>query len=382
MQKCVLQSSTGSGKTYLMLVRLANDPAFFKLLNIERIVYLCPTNSLGQQQSDAHKIPFLSSVEKVNAFVYISKGAYRNKTKIAELAKRFTAFTNGETPILSADFLNHDYNLQAALRINQKVCDFFNAQPEAKGQDDYVKTNDYAVLLNPSTNVYEVDVLRIFHQKEVQLQSLLKDDVVAFFAELKAVNPHVEIQDLEVVALEKDSEVRGALTDICMSAIIEKDRAAMCFSDARTESAAFTIAYFEAKSKETRQQIETFLGRKPLPTETESAREKLAANRVGDGVFLTVASQYLELIEAARHVKYANGVQPIKRAEIRQNLPFILRGPSDVKNRLERLAERLTADRELTPTRENIPVILAGRISNAIRAQVFKQPSASRTYSK
>jgi hypothetical protein len=62
-------------------------------------------------------------------------------------------------------------------------------------------------------------------------------------------------------------------------------------------------------------------------------------------------------------------------------LPFILRGPSDVKNRLERLAERLTADRELITTRENIPVILAGRIFNAIRAQVFKQPSRSRIYS-
>ena len=67
--------------------------------------------------------------------------------------------------------------------------------------------------------------------------------------------------------------------------------------------------------------------------------------------------------------------------KIRQNLPFILRSPSDVKNQLERLAERLTADRELITTRENIPVILAGRISNAIRAQVFKQPTRSCIYS-
>jgi superfamily II DNA or RNA helicase len=62
-----LQSPTGTGKTYLVLVRLANDPAFFAQLNIERIVYLCPTNALGQQQADKHKIPFLTSLRKEDA---------------------------------------------------------------------------------------------------------------------------------------------------------------------------------------------------------------------------------------------------------------------------------------------------------------------------
>jgi hypothetical protein len=66
IEKLVLQSPTGSGKTYLMLHRWANDRAFFEKMGIERIVYLCPTNSLGQQQADKHKIPFLSSLEKVN----------------------------------------------------------------------------------------------------------------------------------------------------------------------------------------------------------------------------------------------------------------------------------------------------------------------------
>jgi hypothetical protein len=617
-QKGVLQSPTGSGKTYLMLVRLANDPAFFKLLNIERIVYLCPTNSLGQQQADAHKIPFLSSIEKVNAsevsqsrvlaatfdqvrkmptqwhatslfivdefhtltsefdyraktmrclltlissakyvlgitatpnlafikhlnfslfvgtftdkskaqpiniqpillnkggakdvltdierrrdpskitvikfddvnlllsyecilkvkygdaavtvissktdamsihnahyqsltktgrvgeglqfalctrfleagvnfefpaeifsifpqatdsllqmlarpridrkngvnlsvstFVYITKGAHRNKKKLAELTQRFTAFTKGEPPKLSAGILNHDHDLQTTLRNNQALCTAFNAQREAKGQNIYITNNDNPVLLNPLTNLYEVDRLRIFHKKEVALQSLLRGDVVAFFAELKAVNPHVEIQDLEIVDLKKDLDVRTVLTDIFATTRAEKDKTTTYFADANTENTAFTVAYFAAKDTETRQRIETYLGRKPLPHEVESARERLGVNTsedgTSDGAFLSVASHYLTLIETAQHVKYANGVQPIKIGEIRQKLPEILRGPDVFTNRLERLAERLTADREPLATRENVAVVLAGRISNAIREQVFSQRADRRAYSQ
>jgi Type III restriction enzyme, res subunit len=612
-QKSVLQSPTGSGKTYLMLVRLANDVAFFNLLDIERIVYLCPTNSLGQQQADAHKIPFISSIEKVNAsevsqsrviaatfdqvckmpkewldtslfipdefhtltsefdyraetmrcllnliqsakyvlgitatpnlafikhlnfslfigtfedktkaqkiniqpillntgsakdvltniesrrdqskitilkfddvnvlnayqqvltkiygeaavtvissktdamsvnnahyqslmktgrvgegvefvlctrflesgvnfefpaeifcifpqatdsllqmlarpridrtkgvnlaintFVYIAKGAYRNKASLTELVQRFTAFTNGEPQALSEELLNHEYNLQAALRSNQDLCKVFNAQPEARGKSEYISNNDCPVILNPSTNFYEVDSLRIFHEKEATLQSLLRGDVVAFFAELKSVNPHVKIQDLEVVDLAHDGEVRKALTDISTAAIIEKEKAATHFANANAENSALTVAYFAAKDKNTRRRIETYLGHQPLPIEAESARERLGVNNTEDGAILSVTSQYLTLVETAQHVKYANGVQPIKTAEIRQKLPEILRGYDVFTNRLKRLAERLTADREQTTTRENMPVVLAGRISNEIRVQVFKYRADRRFYS-
>ena len=51
-------------------------------------------------------------------------------------------------------------------------------------------------------------------------------------------------------------------------------------------------------------------------------------------------------------------------------------------NRFQRLAERLTADRENIVTRENAAVVLAGRISNEIRAQVFGQRADRRIYSK
>lgn len=50
-----------------MLHRLAKEKAFFELLGIKCIVYLCPTNSLGQQQADKYKIPFLSSLETVHS---------------------------------------------------------------------------------------------------------------------------------------------------------------------------------------------------------------------------------------------------------------------------------------------------------------------------
>jgi hypothetical protein len=162
-------------------------------------------------------------------------------------------------------------------------------------------TQNERVYNYSKANVYGLDTLCIFSKKEDQLQSLLRGDVVAFFAELKAVNPHVEIQDLEVLNLEKDMDVRTALTDICTTAIGEKIKVATYFSEVNTEIAAFTVAYFAAKNTDTRQQIETFLGRKPLPMEAENAREKLGldgvGDRVGDGVFLSVASQYLGLIE-------------------------------------------------------------------------------------
>ena len=123
-----------------------------------------------------------------------------------------------------------------------------------------------------------------------------------------------------------------------------------------------------------------------MPNEAESARERLGVNTsedsASDGAFLSVAAHYLTLIETAQHVKYANGVQPIKIGEIRQKLPEILRGTDVFTNRLERLAERLTADREPSATRENVAVVLAGRISNAIREQVFSQGADRRAYSQ
>jgi hypothetical protein len=68
-------------------------------------------------------------------------------------------------------------------------------------------TQNERVYNHSKANVYELDTLRIFARKEAQLQSLLRGDVVAFFAELKSVNPHVEIQDLEVLDLKKDVDV-------------------------------------------------------------------------------------------------------------------------------------------------------------------------------
>jgi hypothetical protein len=611
--KLVLQSPTGTGKTYLMLCRFANDPAFFKQLGIERIVYLCPTNALGQQQADKHKIPFLTSLRKedasevtqsrviaatfdqvskmpqfwqdtsliivdefdtltsefsyraktmrcllkflqsskhvlgitatpnlafikyanyslcvaefenvaqaqninvhpillekggakdvltdierrrdadcvtvlkfddfellrsyekilvekygasavtlisskedatsvnnahyqslmktdrvgeeiqfvlctkileagvnfefpaeifyifpqatssllqafarpridrenrvnlaVNAFVYIAKGTYRNKTKLAELATRFTAFTNGEAYELPTTLNDHSYNLQSAIKNHQKLCDAFNAFPKAKGHDTLLKMNDFPVFLNPDTKTYEVDVLRIFSEKEAELQGILRGDVVAFFAELKSVNPHVTIQPLEIISLDKDDAVRNVLTASRAEAITQKTVIASYFTEHTTKAAALTVAYFDAKNTETRLKIETQLGRKPLPHEAENARQRLGETGQGQNAVLSVVSPYLELVELARHVKYANGVQPIKAADIERKLPEILRGYDLFTNQLERLAQRLTDDREKTMTRENAPVIFAGRVSNALRDEVFKYRADRRVFS-
>ncbi len=65
-KKLFLQAPTGSGKTYLVLQKLANDPAFLALLGVERIVFFAPTNAIGKQQAEKHRLPFVSSIETVN----------------------------------------------------------------------------------------------------------------------------------------------------------------------------------------------------------------------------------------------------------------------------------------------------------------------------
>jgi hypothetical protein len=226
-----------------------------------------------------------------------------------------------------------------------------------------------------------VDDLQIFHRQEAKLQQLLRGDVIAFFAELKAVNPHVCIQDLAVVNLTQDIAVRTALTDIRAATASQKATTVEYFTDETTQTAALTIAYFEAKNQEVRLRIEAELGRKPLPYEDESARQRLGINTTEQGSFLNVATHYLELIDIAQHVKYANGVQPIKAADIQQKLPEILRGYEKVKTRLNRLGERLTADRE-TMNRQNARVVFAGCVSNAIREQIFSKRADCRVYSQ
>jgi Type III restriction enzyme, res subunit len=316
----------------------------------------------------------------VKAFVYIAKGAYRTKDTLAELTQRFTAFTKGEPHALSADILKQNYDLQTTLKTFQKLCDAFNALPSSENKK-YIENTDSPILLNLTTNLYEVDDLQIFHRQEAKLQQLLRGDVIAFFAELKAVNPHVCIQDLAVVNLTQDIAVRTALTDIRAATASQKVTTAEHFADVTTQAAALTIAYFEAKNQEVRLRIEAELGQKFLPHEGESARQRLSVNTTEQGSFLNVATHYLELIDIAQHVKYANGVQPIKAADIQQKLPEILRGYEKVKTRLNRLGERLTADRE-TMNRQNARVVFAGCVSNAIREQIFSKRADCRVYSQ
>jgi Type III restriction enzyme, res subunit len=317
----------------------------------------------------------------VKAFVYIAKGHYRTKDKLTELTQRFTAFANGEPYALSADMPNQDYELQTTLKNHQALCDAFNVLPKSRTNQKGIQNTDYPIILNPLTQLYEVDELKIFHKQEAKLQQLLRGDVIGFFAELKTVNPHIWIEDLEVVNLKEDNDVRKALTDIRAATENQKTATAAYFADANTSNAALTIAYFEAKNQEIRLRIERELERKPLPHEAESARQRLGVNTTEKGSFLSVASQYLEFIDIAQHVKYANGVQPIKAADIQQKLPEILRGYEKTKDRFKRLGERLTADHERM-SRENAPTVFAGRVSNAIREQVFSKRADRRIYSK
>lgn len=214
------------------------------------------------------------------------------------------------------------------------------------------------------------------------MQRLLRDDVVAFFAELKAVNPNAHIQALEVTCLEKDEEIREVLKENDKASNIQKGEIAAYFGDVNTENVALTISYGAAKNKESRQKIEKKLGQIPLPNETESARQSLDITTEDTSPFLSVGLQYVNLLEITKRIKYKNGIHPIKTTDIQENLPQILRGYEKVILRLERLSQRLTADRETVMTRENAPTILAGRISNAIREQIFKHRADRRIFSK
>ena len=316
---------------------------------------------------------------EVNTFVYMPKGTYRTNDDLAKLTTRFEAFTNGESHELALEIQNHKSDLRSALESSKKLCEAFNILPKGQDTNDYLKVNDFRIVLNTETNVYEVDELRIFHEKEVELQRLLRDDVVAFFAELKAVNPNVHIQALEIICL----EIREVLKEHDKQSAIQKEEIATYLGDVNTENAALMITYFAAKNKETRQKIEKKLGYIPLPTVVESARQRLNIKTEDISPFLSVGLQYLNLLEIVKRIKYKNGVQPIKTSDILQeNLPQILRGYEKTLSRLERLSQRLTADRETMMTRENGSTILAGRISNEIRKQIFKHRADRRVFSK
>jgi hypothetical protein len=348
------------------------------------IFYVFPlsTSSLLQMLTRPRIDRILGINLEVNAFVYMPKGRYRTNNELTALTTRFEAFTNGESPELALEILNHKSGLRSILESSKQLCGAFNILPEGKNTDDFLQVNDFRILLNNETNVYEVDELRIFHEKEVELQRLLRDDVVAFFAELKAVNLHVHIQALEIVCLEKDEEIREVLKENDEASNIQKEKIATYFGDVNTENAALTIAYFAAKNNELRQKIEKKLGQIPLPTELKSARQRLDLTTEDTSSFLSICLRYLNLIEITKRIKYKNGVQPIKTTDIQENLPQILRGYEKTLLRLERLSQRLTADRETVMTRENAPTILAGRISNAIREQIFKYRADRRIFSK
>jgi hypothetical protein len=348
------------------------------------IFYTYPrtTDSLLQMLARPRIDRILNINLEVNAFVYLPRGAYRTNDKIAALTARFDAFTNGVSHILPVELQNQNHDIRNTLEKTKKLCEVFNAFPESKGKEKYIKNDDFRIILNVEKNVYEVDELRIFHEKEVELQQVLRGDVIAFFAELKAVNPHVHVQPLEITRLDKDLEVCETLIENAKIADEVESKTATYFADVNTESLALMIAYFLAKNTDTRHKIAEKMGHTPLLYEAESARKKLGITIEEQGPFLKVGVQYLKLVETTKLVKYRNGVHPIKAADIQQNLPEILRGGEKVTNRLERLAERLISDHETTITRENAPTILVGRISNAIRQQIFKLRADRRIFSK
>lgn len=118
IQKLILQSSTGSGKTYLILHRWANDLAFFEKMGIKRIVYLCPTKSLGQQQAHKHKIPFLSSLQKVNASELaeskVIAATFDQAKKIPKEWRTTSLFVVDEFHTLTSEF---DYRAETMRRL-------------------------------------------------------------------------------------------------------------------------------------------------------------------------------------------------------------------------------------------------------------------------
>ena len=140
------------------------------------IFYTYPrtTDSLLQMLARPRIDRILNINLEVNAFVYLPRGSYRTNDKIAALTARFDAFTNGVSHIVPVELQNQNHNIRNALEKTKNLCGVFNAYPESKGKEEYIKNDDFRILLNVEKNIYEVDELRIFHEKEVELQQVLR----------------------------------------------------------------------------------------------------------------------------------------------------------------------------------------------------------------
>lgn len=301
----------------------------------------------------------------VNAFIYLPKGG-RNVKELAHIESRFEQFVNENRYELPIELTDHKKNIERAFNSAKGYCEAFNNADESETANELTTKKDLPILYE--NGMYEVDELRILSNAEGNLQSILRGDIIGFFAELQAMNPNISLANLEIEKLEKDIEVRDLIDSAKADESNRRQAIAEKLTDATTEQAALVLAHFESKNAEQRAKIESELGRKPLKEEVSTAKERINIP-IEKGDVLNVVNKYIDLKDAANSVKYADGTRPIKIEMIKQNLPTILVDYDLILGRVMRLSERFVAKQD--NTRDYVEMAFYGSVSEYIRKQVF-----------
>jgi hypothetical protein len=94
-----------------------------------------------------------------------------------------------------------------------------------------------------------------------------------------------------------------------------------------------------------------------------------------------VTTKYLDILEAAKGVKYANGIRPISKQDIDSNFSSIIQDYNLIRGRLIRLGNRLLFDTN-EKDRQGMNRDFEGRKSNEIRKRVFEMKAKNQKNGK
>ena len=301
----------------------------------------------------------------VTCFVYLKTEANKEAVQM-----RFKAFLEGKGYNVPSETETHLSDLKTAFENAENVCKVWNNEQYTTTEDERKKNaNSFGVFFNEKTRLWDVDELAILSKAESNLQGILKKDIVSFFAEIQAFNENANIQDIDILTLKKDEDVREAHAEVKA----EKEQNILTIagklSNYSTKNDVLLLAYAQSHTKTLKDNIKNILQYSPTKPELQAVKNRLPNTDGGEAC--AVVSKYLEVLEAANMVQYANRTKPISKHDIDTNFVSIIQDFDLIKGRLIRLSERLLHDRGVKD-RRGIDSYYNGKISNAIRKQVFE----------
>jgi Type III restriction enzyme, res subunit len=310
----------------------------------------------------------------INCFVYVSL-IDKSKSEIEAIKTRFEAFSEGKGYDVPSEALTHLSDLKTAFGNAETISQACNLL-KVVGDNETAQrqaSHNFNVFFNEKSKLYEVDELGILSKAETNLQGILKKDVISFLGEIQAFNENVAIQGFKIIDLKKDKGLRNTFENIKIDREQKVLTISQNLSDTTTQNDVLLVAYSESHTKTSKTEIEKLLQYIPNKIDIEAAKNRLKPHFVGidGGEVCEVTAKYLGILEAAKGVQYANGIRPISKQDVDNNLIDIIQDYDLTQRRLIRLADRLGYERGEKEFK-NVLNFNSGKISYEIRKRVFE----------